>query len=259
MASVQDQGARALLEIIRSSVDSGRNLTYREAARLLGRMPPANHSRAVAQMCDFLDAAACLAGTPLLALVAVRENSGLVNPKAWEYFGPRRDVIVNRSLNYRFLPEDFEAISIAIDDLGDRGNRKAWEYLQRLYPGHLLYRRLTGSYIDPDSNAIDDLGTDFPDRAKAEIWSYARDARVRDAVLRRARGRCEFCDKLGFLKPDGARYLESHHVIALASDGADRVTNVIALCPDDHREAHFGERSEEIEQAMIARLRAINL
>lgn len=81
---------------------------------------------------------------------------------------------------------------------------------------------------------------------------------MRDAVLRRANGQCEFCGQLGFLKPDGIRYLESHHVIALANDGEDRVTNVIALCPNDHREAHFGERRDEIEAQMVLMLNTLN-
>jgi hypothetical protein len=71
---------------------------------------------------------------------------------------------------------------------------------------------------------------------------------------RRAAGKCEFCGKLGFLCPDGTRYVECHHIIALADEGADRMTNVIALCPGDHREAHFGERRDELEQQMIQRL-----
>jgi predicted restriction endonuclease len=52
--------------------------------------------------------------------------------------------------------------------------------------------------------------------------------------------------------------LESHHIIALADDGADRITNVIALCPNDHREAHFGTRAEQIETEMVSKLRIIN-
>ena len=91
------------------------------------------------------------------------------------------------------------------------------------------------------------------------MWSYARDPKVRDAVLRRAKGQCEYCGQLGFKKPGGTRYLESHHVIALARDGEDRETNVIALCPNDHREAHFGNRGEEIESEMILKLRAMNI
>lgn len=152
-----------------------------------------------------------------------------------------------------------EAISNALDDLGERGNIKAWRYLQSLYPGDLLFRRVTGNYTDANSNAIEDLGTDVPERTKTDVWSYPRDPRVRDAVLQRAKGRCEYCDVLGFLKPDGTCYLESHHIIALAKDGADRLTNVIALCPNDHREAHYGERCERIENEMILKLRNMAL
>jgi 5-methylcytosine-specific restriction endonuclease McrA len=121
-----------------------------------------------------------------------------------------------------------------------------------------MFRRLMGDYLDNETNAVDDLGTDMPDRARAEVWTYARNPRVRERVLQRANGRCEFCGKPGFVKPDGGRYLESHHVIALANDGADRPTNVIALCPNDHREAHFGERAEDIEREMVQKLKDIN-
>jgi hypothetical protein len=258
VAYIQLQDAKKLLSII--SVAGSKNLSYWEAARVMGRMPPQDNSRAIAQMCDLLDAAACLAGVPLFALVAVREKSGEINPKAWKKeYGPRRDAIIKRSLEHQFCSADFEAISNALNDLGQRGNRKAWRYLEGLYPGDLLYRRLTGDYADTKSDAIEDLGTDAPGRTKSEVWSYPRDPKVRDAVLQRAKGKCEYCGAFGFMKPDGTRYLESHHIIALAKDGADRLTNVIALCPNDHREAHYGERCEEIEKVMILKLRNMTL
>ena len=105
---------------------------------------PQNHSRAIASTGNLLDAAACLAGVPLLALVAVRAQSGEINPKAFtrEYDRPRRDAIINRSLSYRFGSADYDAISNAIDDLGQRGAIKAWQFVEVLYPGNLLYRRL---------------------------------------------------------------------------------------------------------------------
>jgi hypothetical protein len=95
-----------------------------------GARTAANHSRAIAQMCDLLDAAACLAGVPLLALVAVREESGEINQKAWKpEYGSRRDAIIKRSLDHCFGDADFKAISSAVDDLGQRGNRAAWKFL----------------------------------------------------------------------------------------------------------------------------------
>jgi 5-methylcytosine-specific restriction protein A len=72
--------------------------------------------------------------------------------------------------------------------------------------------------------------------------------------MRRANGKCELCGELGFKQSNGKHYLENHHIIALANEGSDRMTNVIALCPNHHREAHFGERGEELEKEMILRL-----
>jgi hypothetical protein len=258
MSNIQTEDAKRLLGIIAQAVTNGELLTYWDAALAMNRTPPQDHARTVAQMCDLLDAAACLAGIPLLALVAVREKSGDINPKAWKKeYGPRRDAIIERSQGYAFGVQDFAAIRSAIDDLGGRGNIKAWQYLQDVYSGDLLFRRLIGVYTIPETDAINDLGTDSPVRELSQSWSYPRDPKVREAVLARAEGSCEFCGAFGFLKPDGARYLETHHIIALAAEGADRLTNVIALCPNDHREAHFGERRQVLEQQMIAKLATI--
>ena len=65
---------------------------------------------------------------------------------------------------------------------------EAWRFIERLYPGNLLYLRLLGDYAREGANAIDDLGADSPDRRFTEVWTYSRDPRVRDAVLRRADG-----------------------------------------------------------------------
>ncbi len=255
MAEIQHRDARKLLRIISSNIANSEKLTYRDAAILMGRPP--NHSRAVAQMCDLLDAAACLADVPLLALLEVRNKSKGINPKAFKKDNLLREAIIKRSSDYQFDAADIKAISQAIGNLGQRGNRRAWKYVESLF-GKDLRRRLTGSYSGTESNAIDDLGTDAPDRAKSLVWSYTRDKSVRDAVLLRAKGKCEFCGRLGFMKSDGSRYLEAHHIIALAKDGCDRITNVIALCPNDHREAHFGEKCEQIEAQMIEKIKAMS-
>jgi len=140
MANSQHQEARKLLDIISSAFGNGNTLTYREAAKQMGRVPPQDHSRAIAQMCNLLDAAACLAGIPPLALVAVRAKSGGINPEAWKKeYGPRREAIIKRSLDHQFLPGDFVSIASALQDLGERGSVNAWRFVERLYPGDLLY------------------------------------------------------------------------------------------------------------------------
>ena len=258
MADIQHQDARKLLKIIVSARAGNEPLTYSGVAVKMGR--PSDHSRAMASTCNLLDAAACLAGVPPLALVAVLAQSGDVNPAAFarEFNESQRKAIIQRSQLHHFVAADYEAISRGLDDLGDRGAVRAWRFIEGLYPGNLLYLRLVGDYRNNNLNAIEDLGIDAPDRIMSEVWTYLRDQGVREAVVRRANGRCEFCGQLGFIKPDGGRYLESHHVIALANDGEDRVTNVIALCPNDHREAHFGERRDDIEAQMIDKLKTLN-
>lgn len=82
-----------------------------------------------------------------------------------------------------------------------------------------------------------------------------RSARVRQFVMLRSNGLCEWCGSPGFLKHDGQIYLESHHVIALSNDGADHIDNVIALCPNDHRMAHYGEHRDSMAQGMLVRIK----
>lgn len=258
LSEIQHAGAKELLSIIaRMGAHSGK-LTYTSAAKMMVGSDYEKHSRAVAQMCDLLDAAACLAGVPLLALIAVRAKDGEINPKAWtREYSAARSAIIDRSRSHRFSRGDFEAIGRALFNLKGLGNRKAWGFVKRTY-GDLLYRRLIGDYSDPVYSALDDFGTEDPARVLYAGYTYLRDQTVRSAVLFRAAGSCEYCGEEGFLKEDGSRYLETHHVIALAKDGADKLTNVIALCANDHRKAHFSDRRNSIEQEMLLRLKTLN-
>jgi 5-methylcytosine-specific restriction protein A len=71
---------------------------------------------------------------------------------------------------------------------------------------------------------------------------YSRNPDVIAEVLFQARGVCQGCNKEApFTRSaDGAPYLEVHHRIPLAMGGDDTVENAIALCPNCHRERHFG-------------------
>ena len=84
-------------------------------------------------------------------------------------------------------------------------------------------------------------------------WDRSR--KVRDAALHRAGGKCELCRKSGFLMTSGAIYLETHHVVPLSENGADHECNVVAICPNDHREAHHGQRRDSIRAGLLAVLR----
>ncbi len=71
---------------------------------------------------------------------------------------------------------------------------------------------------------------------------FKRNPDVVVEVMKKANGFCEACGKPAPFKraKDGAPYLEIHHKRSLANGGEDTVENAVALCPNCHREMHFG-------------------
>lgn len=86
------------------------------------------------------------------------------------------------------------------------------------------------------------------------VSSFVRKKSVRDNVLSRARGICELCGAPGFTTVNGDVYLETHHVVPLSENGPDHERNVVALCPNDHREAHFGIGAVSIRATLLQKL-----
>lgn len=72
--------------------------------------------------------------------------------------------------------------------------------------------------------------------------TFVRNPDVAAEVLLRSRGNCEQCgQRAPFLrKANNKPYLEVHHRTPLAEGGHDTIENALALCPNCHREAHFG-------------------
>ncbi len=72
--------------------------------------------------------------------------------------------------------------------------------------------------------------------------SVKRSAAVRAIALKQADGICESCNSPApFKSRNGFPYLEGHHVKFLSQGGSDTPENVIAICPNCHREAHFSK------------------
>jgi len=82
----------------------------------------------------------------------------------------------------------------------------------------------------------------YPKEVQIISRGFKRNADVVVAVLERANGYCEKCEsKAPFIrKKDNTPYLEVHHKILLAEGGEDSIENAIAVCPNCHRELHFG-------------------
>ena len=86
-------------------------------------------------------------------------------------------------------------------------------------------------------------GTKQPTRRDHRtIDVLGRNPRVQAWTLQQAKGRCELCRKPApFKRPDGRPFLEVHHVKRLAEGGEDVPDNTVALCPNCHRMAHYGD------------------
>lgn len=87
-----------------------------------------------------------------------------------------------------------------------------------------------------------------PEQKIVQSVQHKRNPDVIAEVLARADGICECCKKEApFKTKKGEPYLEVHHKIPLAEDGDDIVENAEALCPNCHREKHYGIKYNDIK------------
>lgn len=86
-----------------------------------------------------------------------------------------------------------------------------------------------------------------PNKRVVTTTVYDRNPDVIAEVLEIANGICGECgNKAPFKRRSNQKpYLEVHHKIRLADGGDDTVENAIALCPNCHREMHFGQPSKK--------------
>lgn len=82
----------------------------------------------------------------------------------------------------------------------------------------------------------------LPEKVQVLSVGFRRNPDVIVEVLNRANGKCERChNDAPFLRAkDRSPYLEIHHWKPLSEGGEDTVENAGALCPNCHREVHYG-------------------
>lgn len=76
-----------------------------------------------------------------------------------------------------------------------------------------------------------------------------RNAKLVRAIKAIAKGVCQLCgNTLDFKDQDGWPYLEAHHIVPLADEGIDDLTNMAALCPNCHTKMHKIGDPKDIEK-----------
>ncbi|MBF5055739.1 putative restriction endonuclease [Alcanivorax sp. 521-1] len=103
-------------------------------------------------------------------------------------------------------------------------------------------------------------GNEKPPSIQVLVTQFVRNPEVVSWVLSEAAGRCERCEiPAPFVRDDGSPFLEVHHVQRLADGGEDTINNVVALCPNCHRELHYRSNKQALAKklrAKISRLKA---
>lgn len=154
--------------------------------------------------------------------------------------------------------ERFHETTVLVLRLVDEADGVYGQIVGEVSANVAISRRVTE--VLPVEDSIDDLapqGVSQPLKVPVHGQSYRRDAQVRQFVLKRAGGKCEYCGSIGFLTADGTHYVEAHHIIHLANQGPDTPDNVIGLCANHHKEAHFGVAAEALERSFIDVLRGL--
>lgn len=97
--------------------------------------------------------------------------------------------------------------------------------------------------------ALDKPSKNVSHKEKMEI-AYYRSQAIRKYIIARSNGICEGCrERAPFDTKDGP-FLECHHLHRLADGGPDHPENVVALCPNCHRRAHFARDAKAYNEIL---------
>ena len=82
-------------------------------------------------------------------------------------------------------------------------------------------------------------------KSAKELQKFAsyRSKALKLYLMARAKGICEGCIRKAPFQTKNGPFLESHHVHRLADGGPDHPKNVVALCPNCHRQAHYSQNA----------------
>ena len=84
------------------------------------------------------------------------------------------------------------------------------------------------------------------------VLTRQRSEAVKVFVQRRANGLCEACKKEApFKTKENRPYLEPHHILRIADGGPDNPHWVAALCPNCHKQVHYGKDGDYMNGLLL--------
>lgn len=148
------------------------------------------------------------------------------------------------------LPNDpaFQYLHRGIQRTSTAIPREAFHHLAQLAgitAADLLGAR--GARTPIATRQVEALAAKLTPKAQERISRYIERGATGAAVKAKREHRCQICEALGlpalaFMKPSGDGYSEAHHVMPVAklAPGSLAAENIMVLCPNHHRQAHYG-------------------
>jgi len=56
--------------------------------------------------------------------------------------------------------------------------------------------------------------------------------------------KCDCCGQYSFIKENGERYFEFHHLVPISEQGQDHINNLFGICANCHRKFHYARKSD---------------
>jgi hypothetical protein len=182
------------------------------------------------------------------------EVDGLFHARLAQIFGsaPRAMIAAGLTPNRPGYPPEqlsptFDATVLpdGVDDSPTADEQELATRVQRLRSGSLL--------ADPPA------GVAHPALVSTTRQVRYRDPRVTAWILENAQGVCEVCGESGYEMDDGSLYLEVHHIVPLADNGPDVISNSIAACEKCHGMLHRWKDRASLRDQLYKKLSRLTL
>jgi hypothetical protein len=137
-------------------------------------------------------------------------------------------------------PVSESAFSAILAAAGAERNNEAYGIIEKTENPLQALRLLNDTYRDCSPQKRDRLVNIHIERG----------ARITGSLKKLLGPFCQICGAEGFVKHNGDRYIEAHHLVQIALRASSSLCsdNVILVCPNCHRELHYGRNVEVADQ-----------
>ncbi|MBI5374838.1 MAG: HNH endonuclease [Candidatus Schekmanbacteria bacterium] len=114
--------------------------------------------------------------------------------------------------------------------------------------GHYTLRGIDLLEAERDETKTIDLTKEEPEKREYLVETYVRNVSWAKQAKKNFGDLCLYynCSNT-FLREDGTRYIEVHHIIPLYKGGEDGLWNLSVLCAHHHRMAHYSDTKTRID------------